>query len=157
MSEEFKELEQHNKIPKGWLLFYFALILWGVYYIIRYTPEISGWSYYKQFEAEMKAAQVSQKTIPTENPYEHDEKAIAEGKLLYEEHCSDCHGEDLKGDVGPDLTAHLKYGETDDKKFTSIADGRPGGMPAFRNQLGRDRIWKVLAYVDSVREYGGKP
>jgi mono/diheme cytochrome c family protein len=30
-------------------------------------------------------------------------------------------------------------------------------MPAFEQQLGRDRIWKILAYVDSVREYGKKP
>jgi hypothetical protein len=30
-------------------------------------------------------------------------------------------------------------------------------MPAFEAELGRDRIWKVLAYVDSVREYGKKP
>ena len=30
-------------------------------------------------------------------------------------------------------------------------------MPAFETELGRDRIWKVLAYVDSVREYGKTP
>jgi cytochrome c oxidase cbb3-type subunit 3 len=63
----------------------------------------------------------------------------------------------LKGDVGPDLTGHFKYGETDGRKYESIAKGRPGGMPAFGEQLGRDRIWKVLAYIDSVREYGAKP
>ncbi|MCL5022787.1 MAG: hypothetical protein M1497_05410 [Nitrospirae bacterium] len=55
------------------------------------------------------------------------------------------------------MTDHLKYGETDDKKYQSIAKGTPNGMPAFEQQLGRDRIWRVLAYVDSVREYGKKP
>jgi len=29
-------------------------------------------------------------------------------------------------------------------------------MPGFETELGRERIWKVLAYVDSVREYGKK-
>ena len=84
-------------------------------------------------------------------------KAVAEGKGIYAEHCAGCHGEDLKGDDGPDLTEHLSYGESDAEKYRSIAEGRPGGMPPFGSQLGRDRIWKVLAYVDSVRESGRKP
>jgi len=149
--------EAHNRIPTGWLVVFIAAIIWLVWYIYAYTPEISGWSYYKIFEEEMKAQAAVPEEIPTENPYEHNEKAIAEGKVIYASDCGACHGENLRGGVGPDLTGHLKYGETDDRKFESIARGRPGGMPAFAQQLGRDRIWKVLAYVDSVREYGAKP
>jgi cytochrome c oxidase cbb3-type subunit 3 len=93
----------------------------------------------------------------TGNPYEHDGKYEAEGKVLYVEKCSDCHGKDLKGADGPPLIGPLKFGEQDPGKYESIARGRPGGMPAFETELGRDRIWKVLAYVDSVREYGKKP
>lgn len=155
---EFDDIkEEHNKIPRGWLLFFFGVIAWLIYYIFSFTPQISGWSYYDKFEKEAKEVQEVAKVIPTENPYEHNDKAIAEGKVIYSENCSACHGDDLKGGVGPDLTGHLKYGETDDKKYQSIADGRGGGMPPFGQQLGRDRIWKVLAYIDSVREYGSKP
>lgn len=158
MSDPFKDLESHNRIPSFFFVFLLALIAWGAYYIATYTPEISGWSQYdvlrKEVEAEKKA---SAATVVHENPYEQDPKAIAEGKGIYAEHCAGCHGDNLKGDVGPDLTGHLKFGETDDAKFQSIAGGRPDGMPAFADQLGRDRIWKVLAYVDSVREYGAKP
>lgn len=156
MSEPFKEMERHNRIPRFFLVFFFSLIAWGVYYIAAYTPQISGWSQYtvlqKELEAEKKTA------VPvSENPYEFDSKAIAEGKGIYAEHCAGCHGDRLTGNVGPDLTAHLKHGETDDVKFESIAAGRPGGMPGFETQLGRERIWKVLAYVDSVREYKQEP
>ncbi len=158
MSDAFKDMERHNRIPSFFLVFFFALIAWGIYYIAAYTPQISGWSQYdvlqKEMEAEKKAAAA---TVVYENPYEFDPKAVAEGKGIYAEHCAGCHGADLRGDVGPDLTDHLTYGETDDVKFESIAGGRPDGMPAFANQLGRDRIWKVLAYVDSVREYKAKP
>ncbi|NOY65744.1 MAG: c-type cytochrome [Nitrospirae bacterium] len=146
--------EEHNRIPRGWLLFYIGLIVWLIWYIFSYTPEISGWSYYKVYESKLEKTKKVQNVLPTENPYEHNEKAIAEGKAIYLENCSACHGKNLKGVVGPDLTGHLKYGETDDKKFQSIAQGREGGMPPFGQQLGRDRIWKVLAYIDSVREYG---
>jgi len=158
MSDAFKELEQDNKIPLFFLVFFFALIAWGVYYIAVYTPEISGWSQYDVLNQEMEAEKNAAASVSMrENPYEFDQKAIAEGKGIYTEHCAGCHGSDLKGDVGPDLTAHFRFGETDDVKFASIAEGRPDGMPSFGNQLGRERIWKVLAYVDSIREYKAKP
>ncbi len=151
-----EHLEKDNPIPKAWMILFVGLILWGLYYIWFYTPQISGWSYYKRLEAELtKEKQILKEEKPLhENPYEQNEKAIAEGKVIYATYCSMCHGDNLKGGVGPDLTGRLKYGETDDKKFESIAKGRGGGMPPFLDQLGRDRIWKVLAYVDSVREYG---
>ncbi len=149
--------ESGHKIPVGMIVFFAALIIWLVFYVYRYTPGISGWSQYKVFEQETKTeAQRAAKPL-TENPYERDEKAVAEGKMIYASNCVACHGEALKGGVGPDLTGHLKYGETDDRKYLSIAKGTPNGMPGFDQQLGRDRIWKVLAYVDSVREYGKKP
>ena len=154
---EFNGLkEADNRIPIGWLIFFIGVIISLVWYIISYTPQISGWSQYKVLEKELKFAEAAKKPL-TENPYEHNKKAIAEGKMLYLSYCSGCHGKDLKGNIGPDLTGHLKYGETDDKKFKTVAEGRSGGMPSFGEKLGRDRIWKILAYIDSVREYGAKP
>lgn len=160
MDSSFKDLEGHNRVPRGFLVFLFALIAWGVYYIAAYTPEFSGWSQYDVFSRDVRAEKAnarSQAATMLENPYEHDEKSIAEGKGIYAEKCADCHGADLKGGDGPPLTGHLKFGEQDRDKYESIAGGRPGGMPPFETELGRDRIWKVLAYVDSVREYGKKP
>jgi len=149
--------EAHNKIPRGLFLFFVGLIVWLIWYIYSFTPEITGWSYYNKFEQEIAAEKKVATVIPTENPYKNNDKAIAEGKVIYAENCAVCHGDDLKGGVGPDLSGHLKYGETDDKKFESIAEGRGGGMPPFAQQLGRDRIWKVLSYIDSIREYGKTP
>ena len=159
MEKPEKGMDLHNKVPRGYLLFFFCLVAWGIYYIAAYTPEFSGWSQYKVLQKEAEAdRKLAAAAAPLdENPYERDEKAVAEGQVIYRERCAGCHGAKLKGDVGPDLTDHLKYGETDGRKYESIAKGRPGGMPAFGEQLGRDRIWKVLAYVDSVREYGAKP
>lgn len=159
MTENDVIKEAENKIPVGWSICFIAVVVWLIWYIYAYTPEITGWSYYTGFEEDMKAQAEAPQVILTENPYEQDKKAIEEGKLIYASACGVCHGDDLKGNVGagPDLTAHLRYGETDDKKFESIAKGRPNGMPPFERQLGREKIWKVLAYVDSVREYGEKP
>ncbi|MBP2673900.1 MAG: cytochrome c class [Deltaproteobacteria bacterium] len=159
MESPFKDMEQHNRIPRGFLVLLFGLIAWGLYYIYAYTPQFSGWSQYTVLSRDLfidqKKAAASGKML--ENPYEHDEKAVVEGKSLYVDKCADCHGKDLKGGDGPPLAGHLKFGEQDSEKYESIAKGRPGGMPPFDSELGRDKIWKVLAYVDSVREYGKKP
>ena len=159
MEDAFKDMERHNKVPRGFLLLFFGLIAWGIVYIAAYTPEFSGWSQYKILQEDAEVDRKLAAVSPTlqENPYEHDAKSVAEGQGIYRERCAECHGEALTGDVGPDLTGHLKYGESDGKMFESIAKGRPDGMPAFEADLGRDRIWKVLAYIDSVREYGAKP
>lgn len=160
MDEPIRKMESHNKVPRGFLVLFFGLIAFGVYYIAAYTPGISGWSQYtslsKEMEAE-KAKTAAGAAKMNENPYERDEKAVAEGQGIYTGKCAECHGEDLKGADGPSLLAHLKFGEQDPEKYESIAKGRPGGMPPFETELGRERIWKVLAYVDSVREYGKKP
>ncbi len=157
MNDAFKEMERHNKVPRFFLVFFFALVAWGIVYIARYTPQISGWSQYEVFRQESLAAKAKAPVaVAHENPYENDRKAIAEGSRIYAENCAGCHGETLKGGDGPDLTGHLKYGETDAEKHASIAGGRPNGMPAYEGPLGQERIWRVLAYVDSIRERPGR-
>jgi len=149
--------EGHKKVPAVFLVFFFGLIGWGLWYIASFTPIFSGWSQQKVYDEKLSATAAGEKPVMYENPYEQDMKAVEEGRGLYAANCAVCHGENLKGGVGPDLTGHLAYGETDKDKYISIFEGRGGGMPPFRDQLGRDRVWKVLAYVDSVREYGKKP
>lgn len=154
MDKPFDDMEKHNRIPRGYLVLFFGLVAWGIAYIALYTPELSGWSQYNVFRAERERSMRAAAAAPAshENPYEQDPKAIAEGAGLYDANCAGCHGKELRGDVGPSLLGHLAYGETDADKYTSIAGGRPNGMPGFADQLGRDRIWKTLAHIDSIRE-----
>jgi hypothetical protein len=42
--EELERKDTAKKLPWGWLILFIGLILWGIYYIIAYTPGISGWS-----------------------------------------------------------------------------------------------------------------
>jgi len=61
--------------------------------------------------------------------------------------CAQCHGADLKGGVGPDLTA-LRKPETE--LFRIVFGGIPdGGMPAFGDTLGKDKTWKVVTFIQS--------
>ena len=42
--EDMERQETKTKLPLGWLLLFTGLIIWGVFYAITYTPQISGWT-----------------------------------------------------------------------------------------------------------------
>ncbi|MDO8723879.1 MAG: hypothetical protein Q7J31_16880 [Syntrophales bacterium] len=52
--EEFEAKETARIIPAGWLMLFIGLILFGIYYVVSYTPEISGWSQEKAYEESLK-------------------------------------------------------------------------------------------------------
>lgn len=146
--------EGHNNIPKGWLFFFFGTIIFLVWYIVSFTPAISGWSFYKEFEKEMTSASTAapaQAARP--DRYIGDSKATLEGKSDFATTCAACHNADATGGIGPNLrAATLKYGSKPGDLYDSIANGRPNGMPPFLQQLGGDRISKVVAFLASLRK-----
>ena len=42
------------------------------------------------------------------------------------------------------------YGSKPEQIYSTIVEGRPNGMPAWRNKLTEDQIWKLAAYVRSL-------
>ena len=87
----------------------------------------------------------------TVNEYEQNAYALSEGKRLYEQmNCVGCHFHG-GGGIGPPLMdARWIYGADPAQIFSTIVQGRPNGMPAFRNKLNDDQVWKIAAYVRSL-------
>lgn len=85
------------------------------------------------------------------NPYSQDLAAIKEGHDLFVGmNCAACHGYDLKGGMGPDLTdTYWRYGGAPADVYKTIFEGRPQGMPAWGRTLPAALIWKVTAYIES--------
>ncbi len=82
------------------------------------------------------------------NPFAGDRSAVISGKQIFLKNCAVCHGSDARGKIGPNLTdKEWKYGSSDGEMFTTISFGRPGGMPNWETQLGKDNIWKVITYL----------
>lgn len=52
--EEFEAAETSKTLPIGWLILFWGLIIWGIYYFVAYTPQISGWSQEKAYEESVK-------------------------------------------------------------------------------------------------------
>lgn len=42
--EDMERQDTKEKLPLGWLLLLGGLIVWGLFYIVSYTPQISGWT-----------------------------------------------------------------------------------------------------------------
>ena len=47
--EKFEARETAHVLPKGWLILFVGLILWGLYYIGVYTPQVGGWSQAQEY------------------------------------------------------------------------------------------------------------
>jgi len=53
--------------------------------------------------------------------------------------------------MGPALMDdEWRYGSRIDQIATSIAEGRPNGMPAWRRKLTQGQIWSLAAYVRTL-------
>jgi cytochrome c oxidase cbb3-type subunit 3 len=142
----------HNKIPKGWLLFFFGGIIFLIGYIASYTPAISGWSFYKEYDKEMALAAKSENAAVVKE-YSGDKEAIEEGKEIFATTCAPCHNADATGGIGPNLTApKLKYGSTRNDLYETVTKGRPNGMPSFLPQIGAEKISKVIAFLETLRK-----
>jgi cytochrome c oxidase cbb3-type subunit 3 len=145
--------EDDNKIPTWFTVSFLATIAWAAVYLPFYL--FSGWSAESQWAAEVErgnalAAQVKQ-ALPTANPYRGDAEAIAVGQDVFTTTCAVCHKPDGSGLVGPSLVdPYWKYGRTDVALYETVDKGRPLGMPPWGQQLGGEKIWKVLAYMETL-------
>ena len=80
--------------------------------------------------------------------------ADATGQQIYQELCSNCHGEDLEGAVGPAIGAGSNTAEqADDFLVLTITKGR-GRMPSFDSTLTDDQIARVVEYVRERQQSG---
>jgi cytochrome c oxidase cbb3-type subunit 3 len=88
---------------------------------------------------------------PRAKLYDNNAPAIAAGQQLYSQmNCVGCHAHG-GGGMGPALMDNeWRYGGRIDQIATSIAEGRPNGMPSWRSKLTEDQIWKLAAYVRSL-------
>lgn len=74
---------------------------------------------------------------------------LAEGKLLFQGECGECHGVDGSGNVGPDLHG-VTQKRGDEGVFSVIRNGIPGTGMAGVSNLNDQRAWEVVAYVHTL-------
>jgi cytochrome c oxidase cbb3-type subunit 3 len=87
------------------------------------------------------------------NPYSGNPVALTQGRQLFVYYnCYGCHGGRGGGGMGPSLRDPTWiYGNADAQVFDSIAEGRGKGMPAWGTKIPQEQIWKLVAYLKSMR------
>jgi cytochrome c oxidase cbb3-type subunit 3 len=145
--------EEDNPIPLWFNVGFYGLMVFGVLYILYYVG--TGWTAASVYAAEVERLEARyaavRASLPKSNPYHGDTAAIAEGREVFDTICAVCHLPNGQGLVGPSLVdPYWKYGDDDESLYVSVAEGRPLGMPPWGAQLGSEKIWKALAYAETL-------
>ena len=69
------------------------------------------------------------------------------GHTLFEKNCAHCHGDDARGDEGPNLHNLAK---SDGRIATIIKGGIKGEMPAFRKKFNDDDVLALVSYLRTL-------
>ena len=157
-----KELD--NDLPPWWLYGFYASIIFGAIYLVKYHV-FDGDTQYDELESEYAQAKIeleeykkTAKDLVDFNTvtFLSDAADLAKGKTIYEESCVACHKSDGGGGIGPNLTDnHWILGGGIKNVFKTINDGgRDGkGMVAWsKNGLKPSEIAQVASYVLTLQD-----
>ncbi|MBU5616324.1 cytochrome-c oxidase, cbb3-type subunit III [Psychrobacter sp. TAE2020] len=83
--------------------------------------------------------------------------ALKVGSRLFLQNCAVCHGSNAKGALGyPNLTdGDWLYGGNASNLLATLHNGRVGGMPAWREQIGEEGVRAASEYVLSLSANNG--
>lgn len=73
---------------------------------------------------------------------------VAQGQHLFLMNCAHCHGDDARGDEGPDLHGLHK---TDARLSALINNGIKGEMPRFSQKLSASDVDALIAFLNSLK------
>ena len=98
-----------------------------------------------------QSASLDVAALPEQRDYQHNAWALNQGKRLYAWfNCTGCHANG-GGGIGPALMDSLWiYGDDAAAIARSILEGRPNGMPSFRDKLSAAQALQLAAYVRSM-------
>lgn len=90
-------------------------------------------------------------SLKPEDPFRGNAWAVAEGKRLFTFYnCAGCHANG-GGGMGPALMdERWIYGSQPAAIYQTIMEGRPNGMPAFRNKIPEPQVWMLVGFVESL-------
>ena len=155
-----KELD--NNLPPWWVYLFYAGIIFGVVYMVRY--EILGADNQEtELKKEFALAKIEVAEYMKTAPDMMDEKTVtlltepadlAAGKEIFTTNCAACHRADAGGQIGPNLTDEqwILGGGIKNIFHTLVNGGRDGkGMIAWKGTLKPKEMQKVASYIISLK------
>ncbi|RDI57520.1 cbb3-type cytochrome c oxidase N-terminal domain-containing protein [Flavobacterium glaciei] len=155
-----KELD--NNLPPWWVYLFYACIIFGVVYMVRY--EVLGADNQEmELKKEVAQAKIDIAEYMKTAPDMMDEKTVtlltdpadlAAGKEIYTTNCAACHRADAGGQIGPNLTDDqwILGGGIKNVFHTLVNGGRDGkGMISWKGTLKPKEMQKVASYILSLK------
>lgn len=162
--------EYDNPLPRWWVNIFWASALFAIGYFFHYHVSHNGASVAAEYEAETQVAQaVEAKRALAETVSEgsllklaQDNASVSEGKAVFGQRCSPCHGAQAQGIIGPNLTdAFWIHGAGSPMDIYKVVNEGVAakGMPAWGKQLQPAELRKVAAFLTTIRNsnVAGKP
>lgn len=153
--------EYDQRLPNWWLWTFYVAIIFSVYY----------WMSWYQSEVEMSDADRVQNaldeiadtklamsigTLDNEKlwAFSRNEEFVAAGEHTFMANCISCHGQDLQGGIGPNLTDdEWIHGGEPMNVINTVTNGvLDKGMQAWGGILGDKGVAEVVAFVLSHHE-----
>jgi cytochrome c oxidase cbb3-type subunit III len=83
--------------------------------------------------------------------YENNAYHLSQGKSFFKQfNCNGCHSNGGGGSGPALMDDKWIYGGEIENIVATIRDGRPNGMPSFRDKIPDNQIWEIAAYVRSM-------
>ncbi|WP_445750145.1 cbb3-type cytochrome c oxidase N-terminal domain-containing protein [Polaribacter sp.] len=155
-----KELD--NSLPPWWVYMFYATIIFGVVYLIRFHI-LDGDSQAVEYDKAVAEARAEVEKYKATAPNLFDvenvtlltsEADLKRGKAVFNLNCASCHLADGGGQIGPNLTdEYWILGGGIKNVFNTVYNGgRDGkGMIAWNKTLKPEDIAKVASYVISLQ------
>ena len=152
--------ELDNPLPTWWLVTFFITIIFGFHYWLHYSIA-GGQTQMEELKVSLKSLETQQKKVEGAPETADELNALAaspdiknKGQAVYAAKCAVCHGQDLQGLIGPNLTddywIHGKGSLTD---IISVVRKGVGdkGMPTWEGILPKADLQAVVVFVHSRR------
>lgn len=150
--------ELDNNLPTWWLYLFYVTIAFAVVYFSYFTVLKYGDGQVQEYEKEMVAAAEEMKLHASKVDENSatlltDASALAEGKVIFDENCSACHGSLGEGKIGPNLTdEYWLHGGDIKSVFKTIKYGIPEkSMIAWQTQISPVQIQQAASYILSLK------
>lgn len=101
----------------------------------------------------------SKTDVERKNPIKKSLESIKRGRKIYVSSCANCHGSDANGHgpaavnlvVKPTNLREMAGLHTDGDLAWKITNGR-GAMPAWKDMLGKNQVWDLVNYIQSLKD-----